>query len=673
MKRLHLLWPLLCASATLLAQETAKSGAAKWNYNGNEDYPVYIQPSSMINTDKLEFSPAFHENGIVYVTTPDDTTTTTTSNKEEPFFELYFAETNPQGLPMEPYYFSAHINSPLHEGPVAFNPSGNRIYFTRNSYLNGKIEAGKENTVRLKIFEGEKSPSDWINIKPLSFNSDDFNSMHPTLSADGNWLYFSSDREGGFGGFDLYAVQKLGDGWSEPKNLGAQINSDKDEAFPFMHASGKLFFASKGHQGRGGFDIFMADVEGNRGGTVTQLGVPFNSTVDDLGFILNQAGTAGFYTSSRGGGAGQDDIYYFEAPNGIEGVDVNQVVATVYVYDAVTAKPIEGASIWKFKQSEDGLAENSDLYNIRLAKDSSGAMGFELIRRSEAELGAPDAITALAGIASVPLWVQQAYLLLVAKPGYETKEVFIPAQEEGVVRIEVALQPNDCVPLDGQVLIKGTNQPVSNALVRIHSDDCASADIVVETNLNGSFTACLPRSCNYTLTASLNESTGSTTLSTQHITTNRLSTVIYLDKADSPLTAGTVFVLDKIFYDFDKSYIRKGAARDLDALIALMKQYPNMEVELSAHTDSRGDDEYNMQLSLRRADAAKAYLTARNIAPNRITTAGFGESQLRNRCQNGVACSELEHQYNRRTEIKIINVGESIQVEYTPNQPEVVR
>jgi outer membrane protein OmpA-like peptidoglycan-associated protein len=130
-----------------------------------------------------------------------------------------------------------------------------------------------------------------------------------------------------------------------------------------------------------------------------------------------------------------------------------------------------------------------------------------------------------------------------------------------------------------------------------------------------------------------------------------------------PLKEGSVIILNDIYYDFGKSAIRKGAARDLELIAEMMKKYPSMMIELGAYTDSRGEADFNMQLSLRRAESAKNFLVQRGIQTSRIKTFGYGESRLRNHCTDGVECSEDEHAYNRRTEIRVIKIDEPIRFE----------
>ena len=131
-----------------------------------------------------------------------------------------------------------------------------------------------------------------------------------------------------------------------------------------------------------------------------------------------------------------------------------------------------------------------------------------------------------------------------------------------------------------------------------------------------------------------------------------------------PLAEGVVIVLDNIYYDFNQAVIRKGQARDLEALASLMKQYPEMEIELGAHTDSRGSADYNLELSKQRAEAAKFFLVSKGIDPNRVMTKGYGESIPRNGCVDGVNCTESEYQFNRRTEVKVLKMDNGTNSKY---------
>ena len=136
-----------------------------------------------------------------------------------------------------------------------------------------------------------------------------------------------------------------------------------------------------------------------------------------------------------------------------------------------------------------------------------------------------------------------------------------------------------------------------------------------------------------------------------------------------PINPGTVIRLAKIYYNFNDASIRPDAVDELDALAAILNKYQNIQIELASHTDSRGTTDYNNQLSQRRADKVVAYLVEQGIDPSRLSPVGYGESQLLNQCTDGVTCSETEHQYNRRTEVRVL--GAEVEVEYVNNPPAV--
>jgi outer membrane protein OmpA-like peptidoglycan-associated protein len=140
------------------------------------------------------------------------------------------------------------------------------------------------------------------------------------------------------------------------------------------------------------------------------------------------------------------------------------------------------------------------------------------------------------------------------------------------------------------------------------------------------------------------------------------------------LKEGDIIQMRAIFYDFDKSDIRNDASPDLDRLVGLMQQFASMEIELSSHTDSRGTEKYNDQLSANRAKSAKEYLIRKGIAANRISAIGYGENRLQNNCRDGADCNEYEHQRNRRTEVLITSFdqAEYIKVYYENNKPTTV-
>jgi outer membrane protein OmpA-like peptidoglycan-associated protein len=224
--------------------------------------------------------------------------------------------------------------------------------------------------------------------------------------------------------------------------------------------------------------------------------------------------------------------------------------------------------------------------------------------------------------------------------------------------------------LTGTAMNNQTSKRIPGVRIRVRNE-CTGQEESLQTNVDGFFEYCLEMGCDFTIQA---EKTGYTRASTE-VSTVRIrgsrSQEIQLDMIPvsdvanrEPIQQGTVILLENIYYDFNKSVIRTGEDRELEALAHLMNLYPSMEIELAAHTDSRGDEASNLLLSLRRAESAKDFLVSRGVLPHRIKAVGYGEARLRNHCRDGVECSEEEHQYNRRTEVIVTRMEESVPIEY---------
>ncbi|MFK7934198.1 MAG: OmpA family protein [Saprospiraceae bacterium] len=671
---------LLLGVIPLHAQKTSKSKAAEKLYEkGTVPRNVEIKNTNQINTEHLEFSPAFYSTGLVFVSSrkskgPVDKKINTT------FFQLYYADTDRNGMPLKPEPFSSTVNSQLHEGPVSFDQKGTKMYFTRNVMKGGFGKRDSKDKVQLEICEATKGLYDWKDIKVLPFNSKEYKCAHPSLSPDGQRLYFASNMPGGFGGMDLYVAERAGDSWAAPQNLGNKINTEQNEVFPFIHESGSLFFASEGHDSYGGLDIFTVDYENDPQSPVQNLRTPFNTVADDLGFILDREGTRGYFSSNREGGFGKDDVYFFEAKEGIKGVEAPSFIpSTITAKDMNTLEPINQTAIRIFERAADGFIEGDNIYDLQLVPDADGEMTMKLIRKKDADLGEPKIVTNPDGEAETEFKSDRQYIILASKEGYKPAEMtFSTVGKTEPQKIEMLLEANACLTLYGTVKSQPYNTAIPNATVVV-VNECDGTEEVLRSNINGKFETCLPQGCDFSIRASqTGYENGATQVSTVKIRGSRsLETQVLLtaftnDIVNEPIRMGTVIVLENIYYDFNKSSIRSGAARELDALVEMMQQYPSMEIEMIAHTDSRGSSKYNLDLSLRRAESAKRYLESRGISGSRIKTFGYGESQPRNRCEDGVDCTEVEHQYNRRTEVKIVKINEGVDVKYQDDGPEVI-
>ena len=171
------------------------------------------------------------------------------------------------------------------------------------------MEISEERENNLKIFKATLSGDVWTSLEELKFNSDDYSVGHPALTPDGKKMYFISDMPGGHGGTDLYVTHMVEGNWSEPENLGDEINTPGNEMFPFFDEDGSLYFSSDAHNSLGGLDVFITYHNGERWAHPENLNYPINSQKDDFGFVINKDTRTGFVSSSR---TNKDEIYEFK-------------------------------------------------------------------------------------------------------------------------------------------------------------------------------------------------------------------------------------------------------------------------------------------------------------------------------------------------------------------------
>ncbi|MEI6508520.1 MAG: OmpA family protein [Bacteroidota bacterium] len=286
--------------------------ALKWK---NEKTRYIIENLKGINSKWSDWAPMFYKKDQLYFTSDRDKGASTkmygwTGNQ---FCDLYTVpfkteKKNPNqikwGLPS--LIDKDVINTPFNDGNCAFDSKFGIIYYTQCSGKDGK---GKF----CRIYQATASGTVWTDPQPLAFSTDSFTCGHPTLSKDGQIMYFTSDMPGGYGGKDLWFVtySKRSKSWGDPVNLGPEINTAGDEMFPFIHEDGTLYFSSNGHMGLGGFDIFYTKGSGTSWGDPINMKSPINSGADDFSLILGKDKENGYFASNREGGKGQDDIYRF--------------------------------------------------------------------------------------------------------------------------------------------------------------------------------------------------------------------------------------------------------------------------------------------------------------------------------------------------------------------------
>ena len=224
---------------------------------------------------------------------------------------LYKVVQMPGGSYSKAQKFSDNVNTDFNESTPIFTKDGNTMYFTRNNYLDGKLGSDTNNVTLLKLYKATLLNGKWTNIVELPFNSNQYSVGHPALSLDNKVLYFVSNMPGTFGQSDLYKViVEDNGGYSIPENLGATINTEGRETFPFISADNELYFSSDGRPGLGGLDIYVVKMNNeNRYDEIKNVGSPVNGSQDDFSFIIDAKSKNGFFSSNRDGGNGSDDIY----------------------------------------------------------------------------------------------------------------------------------------------------------------------------------------------------------------------------------------------------------------------------------------------------------------------------------------------------------------------------
>lgn len=264
-----------------------------------------------VNSAVSDFSPAYYKDNLVFSTARDTGITSRNIHQwnKGSFLNLYEASITEDGKVSEPKRFSKKINTKTHEASAVFTKDGNTVYFTRNNSQNGKFERDDEGISRLKIYRAILDEGEWSNIQELPFNSDSYSVAHPALSNDEMTLYFSSDMPGTVGASDIFKVSiKENGSFGVPENLGHEINTESRETFPFV-SKDILYFASDGHPGLGGLDVFAVMLNGSMK-DVINLGEPINGREDDFSYIVDENGK-GYFASNRTEGKGDDDIYSF--------------------------------------------------------------------------------------------------------------------------------------------------------------------------------------------------------------------------------------------------------------------------------------------------------------------------------------------------------------------------
>lgn len=525
------------------------------------------------------------------------------------------------------------------EASVSINVDERRIYCFNSKSGNGDIyytdfSNGKFNEMKLLENKNVNTP----NWQP-----------HYFVSLDGKSAFFSSENEpGGYGGLDLYMIKKNNDGtWSSPVNLGPEINTAYDEDAPFLTFDGKyLFFSSNSDKSIGGYDIFKSEYKNGKFTTAENLGLPINSTGDDLYYSVTTDGLTAFISSFRTNGIGDLDIYQINYSENKSVVSI--LKGRIYLTDGSGTIPENIEMKLRCLNCDDEFT-NSLLPRIR-----DGRFLANLQKCKEYEL------TYINTTTNKEIATQKFNTN--CEENYEEieKELGIDVDKDGNITA------SRMYAFKGSVFDKEANKKLSGVKVEIQ-DQKGKVVATLETKEDGTFTSKdfgglkLDNDYTYKIIVSKDE----------YITVAKdvtfkadyehfiLIDPIAMEKNKVGKDLGKVIVLNTIYYDLNSSYLRKDAKVELNKIVEAMNLNPNMVIELRSHTDCRESEEYNIWLSDRRAVRAADYIKARIKNGNaRISGKGYGETELLNKCDCDVTdnsgCTEEQHQLNRRTEFIIV-------------------
>ena len=293
-----------------------------------------------INSEYSDFGATIYKNKLYFVSSRNEKATSRNYGwNDEPFLDIFSSTINDKGSHLPADLFD-ELNSKFHEGIVSFTPDGNTAYFTRESYYEDEYQKDSLNNTKysqLYIYKATKLKDSWDTFESLEMNDVNFSNKNPMVSPDGIHLYFSSNMPGGFGLYDLYKAEIKDDGsLGKVENLGQKINTEGQEAFPFITGEYILYFSSDGHLGLGGLDVFYSKNVDDKWSNSKNVGIPVNSGADDFAFMIKEEN--GYVSSNRTGGVGKDDIYALKKIRPL----CDLLLETV-VLDSKTNNPIETA------------------------------------------------------------------------------------------------------------------------------------------------------------------------------------------------------------------------------------------------------------------------------------------------------------------------------------------
>lgn len=287
-----------------------------------------VNPTSFSSRLNDEFSPVLYNGGIVFCSDRMDNSLISFGDDQNRLFKIFFVTRKGSSGWNNPKILAKEITTAFNDGPVTFNENGNIIYYSRNNSIVNSLRNISDTSNKLGIYSAELTDGIWANIKSFPHNNPLYTFFTPALTPDGNRIYFSSDMPGGLGGMDLYYCDWRNNDWDQPVNLGPVINTPKNESFPFACKFGKLYFASDGHNGFGGKDLYYTQEINGEWISAVHLDSTINSSADDFGLCIDSTFKSGFFSSNK---RKTDDIFSFSSPT-IEFANCDSIIENNFCF-----------------------------------------------------------------------------------------------------------------------------------------------------------------------------------------------------------------------------------------------------------------------------------------------------------------------------------------------------
>ncbi|NME68837.1 OmpA family protein [Flammeovirga aprica] len=568
------------------------------------------------NAKEKDFSPLIFDGGIAFCSSRPLKKRQNIHNRDGySFINLVKVSKTNLGAYTDVELLDKDIFSNHHVGPSYFDKSSNMMYVTINVDKNEVIDGENFDIHHLEIRTTKYKDGEFQRMADFELNNKDFSVGHPTLTKDGNTIYFISDMADGKGGTDIYVSHRnISGGWDSPYNIGEMINTSGNEVFPFIYNDSTLFFSSDRHIGLGGLDIYKANIRNNRVVSVENMGYPFNSSKDDFGMAIDHdiEEFKGYFSSNRDGGTGADDVYHFrEVPDNV----------TVLVVDSLTKEPLANSSVILFDCEEEPISEGTT--------DDKGTFSTSVDLHNFCKVEA----------------IQMGYIPKIVNTKYLQKEF-------GGVFVIVDLVKGQQIRMEGFIIDEDTKEKIPQASIAledskyVHLDQTSSSQYGhyqfifgekapdQKMNLKVSAQGYLAKDAN---------------VDAANIS---MDGVIRRDVYLKRMIKNDLLEIENIYYPFDKAYLTPEAKVILNDLYRIMVNNPSLIVEMGSHCDIRGSDDYNIDLSRRRAESVISYMSARGINTRRLIYQFYGEKVNAVDC---ISCTETQHQLNRRTEFKILD------------------